>query len=136
MDESTKMTIFGELINHNQDYSLPSRFRNPVDEIHRNICPNPCRDWKGFKQAREECSFTLLALESITFSNHLLNFLFHSLPKEVTSRPLICFEEPRVPCHWRSMEFIEDSLVKICALGKHQATLVSQRRTIPRVMRY
>ena len=116
MAESTKMTIFGESINHNQDYGLPPRFREPVDEIHRNIYPNPCRDGKGFEQAGEECSFTLVALVGITFSNHLLNFLFHSLPKEVTSCPLIRFEEPRVPCHWRSMEFIEDNLVKICAL--------------------
>ena len=124
------------MINHNQDYGLPSRFREPVYEIHRNICPNPCRDGKGFEKAGEECSFTLLALARITFNNHLLNFLFHSLPKEVTSCPLIHFEEPRVPCHWRSMEFIEDILVNICALGKHQATLVSQRRTIPRVIQY
>ena len=120
-----KMTIFGEPINHNQDYSLPSKFREPVYEIHRNIYPNPCRAGQGFEQAEEECSFTLVAMVGITFSNHLLNFPFHSLPKEVTSYPLIRFEEPRVPCRWRSMEFIEDSLVKICTLGKHQANLVS-----------
>ena len=71
MIESTKMTIFGESIKHNRDYDIPSKFREPVDEIHRNICPNPCTDGKGFEQAREECSFTLVALESITFSNHL-----------------------------------------------------------------
>ena len=136
MAERTKMTIFVELINHNQYYGLPSRFRELVDEIHRNICPNPCRDGQGFKQAEEECSFTLVALGSITFNNHLLNFPFHSLPKEVTACLLICFEEPIVPCRWRSMQFIEDILVKLCALGKHQATLVSQRRRIPRVMRY
>ena len=99
MDESTKMTIFGESINHNQDYGLPFRFREPVNEIHRNICPNPCRDGKGFEQVGEECSFTLVALAGITFSNHLLNFPFHSLPKEVTLCLLICFEEPRVPCY-------------------------------------
>ena len=46
MAESIKMTIFGESINHNQDYGLPSRFREPIDEIHRNICPNTCRDGK------------------------------------------------------------------------------------------
>ena len=125
MVENKKVTIFGELIKHNQDYSLPSRFREPVDEIHQNICPNPCSDGQGFEQAGEECSFTLVALESITFSNHLFNFPFHSLPKEVTLCPLIRFEEPRVPCRGRSMEFIEDNLVKICALGKHQVTLVS-----------
>ena len=77
------MVIFGESINHNQYYGLPSRFREPVDEIHRNICPNPCRDGQGFEQAREDCSFTLVALEGITFGNHIFNFLFHSLPKEV-----------------------------------------------------
>ena len=136
MAESTKMTIFGELINHNQDYGLPSRFREPFHEIHRHIFPNPCRDGKGLEQAGEECSFTLVVLAGITFSNHLLNFPFHSLPKEVTSCPLIRFEEPRVPCHWKRMEFIEDNPVNICAVGKHQVTLVSQRRTIPRVMRY
>ena len=57
MDESTKMTIFGESINHNQYYGLPSIFREPVNEIHRNIYPNPCRDGKGFEQAEEEYSF-------------------------------------------------------------------------------
>ena len=85
MAESTKMTIFGESINHNQDYGLPYRFREPVDEIHQNICPNPCRDGQGFKQAGEECSFTIVALEGITVNNHMLNLSFHSLPKEVTS---------------------------------------------------
>ena len=74
MAKSTKMTIFGESINHNQDYGLPSRFRDLVDEIHQNIYPNPCRDGQGFEQAGEECSFTLVALAGITFSNHLLNF--------------------------------------------------------------
>ena len=120
MVESTKMTIFGDPINHNQDYGLPSIFRDIFNEIHRNIYPNPCRDGKGFEEVEEECSFTLVALEGITFRNHLLNFLFHSLPKEVTSCPIIRFEEPIVPCHWRSMEFIEYILVKIYALGKHQ----------------
>ena len=129
MVESTKMTIFGEPINHNQAYGLPSRFREPFDEIHRNICPNPCRDGKGFEQCGKECHFTLVALEGIKFS-------FHSLPKEVTSYPLICFEEPRVPYRWRSMEFIEDILLKICALGKHYKTLISHRITIPRVTWY
>ena len=136
MDESTKMTIFGELINHNQDYGLPSKFREPFGEIHQNICPNPCRYGQGFEQVGEECSFTLVTLAGITFNNHLLHFPFHSLPKEVMSCPLIRFEEPRVPCCWRRMEFIEESPVNICALGKHQATLVSQRRTLPRVLRY
>ena len=118
MAESTKMTIFGESINHSQYYGILSRFRELVDEIHRNICPNICRDGKGFEQAGEESSFTLVALASITSSNHLLNFPFHSLPKEVTLCSLICFEEPRVPYRWRSMEFIEDNLVKICVPGK------------------
>ena len=136
MDESTKMTIFGESINQNQYYGIPTIFRQPIDEIHQNICPNPCRDGQGFEQAREDCSFTLVALASITLSNHLLNLPFHSLPKEVMSCPLIHFEEPRVPCYWRSMDFIEDSLVKICTLGKHQVTLVSHRRTIPSLMWY
>ena len=81
MAKSTKMIIFGELINHNQDYSLSFRFRDPADEIHRNIYPNPCRDGQVFEQAGEECSFTLVALAGITFSNHLLNFPFHSLSK-------------------------------------------------------
>ena len=130
------MTIFGESINQNQYYGLPTKFRYPIDEIHQNISPNLCRDGQGFEQAREECSFTLVALASITFSNHLLNFSFHSLPKEVTSCPLICFHEPRVPCQWKSMEFIKDRMFKICALGKHQMTLVSQRRSIPREMWY
>ena len=118
MAEGTKMTIFGESINHNQDYGLPSRFREPVDEIHRNICPNPCRDGKGFKQYGKGCHFTLMELEGITFDHHLLNLSFHSLPKEFTSCPLIRFEEPRVPCQWRSMEFIENNIMNICALGK------------------
>ena len=99
MDERKKMTMFGEPINQNQDYGLPSRFREPFDEIHQNIYPNPCRDGKGFEQAMEERSFTLVALVGITFNNHLFNFPFHSLPKEVTSCLLICFEEPRVPSH-------------------------------------
>ena len=81
MDESTKMTIFGELINQNQDCGLPSRFRDPFNEIHRNICPNPCRDGKGLNQSGKECHFTLLALVGITFYHHLLNFPFHSLLK-------------------------------------------------------
>ena len=136
MPENTKMTIFVEPINHNQDYGLPSIFREPIDEIHRNICPNPCRDGKRFNQVKKECNLTLVALEGITFGNHLLNLSFHSLPKEVMSCLLIHFEEPIVPYRWRSMEFKEDILVKICALGKHEVTLVSQRRTIPRLMWY
>ena len=44
MAESTKMTIFGEAINHNQNYSLPSRFRDPFNEIHQNICLDLRRD--------------------------------------------------------------------------------------------
>ena len=136
MAKSTKMTIFGESINKNQDYGLPSRFRYPFNEIHRNICPNPCMDGKRFKQSRKECSFTLVAQGGRKFDNHLLNFSFHSLPKEVTSCPLICFLEPRVPCRWRSMEFIKDCMFNICALWKHQMTLVSQRRAIPREMWY
>jgi len=136
MAEGKKMTIFGEVINHNQDHCLPSRFREPFNEIHRNICPNPCRDGQGFEQSRKECHFTLVALVAITFSHHILNFPFHSLPKKVMPCPLISFEEPRVPCRWRSMEFIEDNLLKICALGKHQTTLVSQRSNIPRVIQY
>ena len=51
MDESTKMTIFGDSINHNQDYGLPSRFREPDNEIHWNICPNPCVDGKRFEKS-------------------------------------------------------------------------------------
>ena len=117
MVEIKKMTIFGESINHNQDYGLSSIFRELVNEIHRNIYPNPCRNGQGFEQAGKECSFTLVALASITFNNHLLKFPFHSLPKEVTSCPLIHFEEPRVPYQWRSMEFIEDILVKIYVLS-------------------
>jgi len=136
MAEGTKMTIFGEAINHNQDHYLASRFREPLNEIHRNICPNPCRDGQGFEQSKKECHFTLVALACITFNHHLLNCDFHSFPKEVTSCQLISFEEPIVPCRWRSMEFIEDSFLKICALEKHQMTLVSQRSTIPRVIRY
>ena len=119
----TKMTIFGEEINQNQDHSLPSRFRDPFNEIHQNICPNPCRDRKGFDQSWKECRFTLVALEGITFNHHFLNFPFHSLPKEVTLCLHIFFEEPKVPYRWRSMEFIEDILLKICALGKHQTPL-------------
>ena len=130
------MMIFGEPINHNQDYGLPSIFREPLNEIHRNICPNPCRDGQRFEQSGKECSFTLVALTRSTFGNHLLNFSFHSLPKEVKSFPLICFHEPRVPYRWRSMEFIKDCMFNICALGKHHMTLVSHRRTIQRVMRY
>ena len=78
MVESTKITIFGESINHNKDYGLPSRFREPVDEIHRNIYPNPCRDGKRFDQSRKECTFTLVALEGSTFGNHLFLVSFPS----------------------------------------------------------
>ena len=84
MVESTQMSIFGDPFNHNQYYDLPSRFRDPFNEIHRSICPNPYRDGKGFKQSRKECHFTLVELEGITFIHPLLNFPFHSLPKEVT----------------------------------------------------
>ena len=35
--ERKKMSIFGDSINHNQDYGLPARFRELVDDIHRNI---------------------------------------------------------------------------------------------------
>ena len=136
MDEGTKMTIFGEVINHNQYHCLPSKFRDPFNEIHQNSCPNLCRNGKGFKQSSKECRYALVALVGITFSNHLLNLSFHSLPKEVTSCPLIHFEELKVPCQWRIMEFIEDILLKIFALGKHHTTLVSQRSIIPRVMWY
>ena len=97
MDERKKMTIFGEPINQNQDYGLPSKFRDPLNECHRNIFPIPCRDGKRLEKYRKECSFTLVALTRSTFGNNLLNLLFHSLPKEVTSCPLISFEEPRVP---------------------------------------
>ena len=123
MDEGTKIPLFGETINHKQDHSVPSICRDPSNEIQRNICPNPCRDGKWFEKSRKECHFTLVVLEGIAFIHHLLNFSFHSLPKEVTSCPLICFHEPRVPCRWRIMEFIADSLLNICALGKHQTTL-------------
>ena len=34
MADSTKMTIFGELINQNQDYGIYSIFRDPFNEIH------------------------------------------------------------------------------------------------------
>ena len=44
MNKGTKMTIFRELINHNQDHYLPSRSRVPFNEIHRDIHPNLCRD--------------------------------------------------------------------------------------------
>ena len=67
MAETTKMNIVGEPINHNQDYDLPSRFKDPFHEIHRNIYPNPCREGKRFKQSRKECSFTLVALKRRTF---------------------------------------------------------------------
>ena len=135
MAESTKMTIFGDSIHHNQDYGLPSIFREPLNEIHRNICPNPCMGGIRFEQSRRECSFTLVVLTRSIFGNHMLNFSLHPLPKEVTSHRLICFDEPRVPYRWRSMEFIKDCMFNICALGKHQTTLVSQRRAIPREMR-
>ena len=81
MTESTKITIFGDSINQNQDYGLPTIFREPFNQIHWNVYPNPCRDGKGFEQAGKECSFTLVSLAGIRFSNHLLNFPFHSLPK-------------------------------------------------------
>ena len=126
------MTIFGESIHHNQDYGLPSIFRDPLNEIHRNICSNPCRGGKRFEQFGKECSFTLVVLTRSTFDNHMLNFSLHPLPKEVTSCQLICFDELRVSCRWRSMEFIKDRIFKVCALGKHQMTRVSQRKSIPR----
>ena len=126
--ESTKIVIFGESINHNQDYGLPSIFRDPLNEIHQNICPNPCRDGKRFEQSRKECSFTLVVLTRSTFGNHLLNFSFHSLPKEVTSFPLIFFHEPRVPRRWRGMEFIKD-----CMFDGHIKTLyMNQKRHVVR----
>ena len=109
MNESTKMTKFGELINDNQDYGLPSIFRECFNEIHRIIFPNPCRDEKGFYHSGKECRFTLVTLECITFDHHMLNFPFHSLPKEVMSFMLRSFEEPRVLCRWRSIEFIKDA---------------------------
>ena len=132
MVESTKMTIFGESIHHNQDYGLPSIFREPLNEIHWNICPNPWRGGKRVKQSIKECSFTLVVLTRSTFDNHILNFSLHPLPKEVTSHQLIFFDEPRVPYWRRSMEFLKDHIFKVCALGKHQTTLVSQRIAIPR----
>ena len=103
MAESTKMTIFGELIHHNQDYGLPSILRDPLNEIHRNICPNPCTGGKRFEQYGKEFSFTLVVLKRSTFDNHMLNFLLQPLPKEVTSCHLICLDEPRVPCRSRGM---------------------------------
>ena len=130
------MTIFGDLIHHNQDYGLPSIFREPLNEIRRNICPNPCRGGKRFEQSEKECSFTLVVLTRSTFGNHMLNLSLHPLPKKVTSHQLICFDEPRVPCQWRSMEFIKYHMFKVCALGKHQTTLVSQRKSIPRGIWY
>ena len=132
MPESTKMTIFGKSIHHNQDYNLPSIFRDPLNKIHRNICPNPCRGGKSFEQSGKECSFTLVVLKRSTFENHMLNFSLHPLPKEVTSHQLIFFYEPRVPYRWISMEFIKDYMFKVCVLGKHQMTCVSQRKSIPR----
>ena len=97
MEEETKMTIFEETINHNQYHYIPSGFRDPFNEIHKNIYPNLCRDGKGFEQSQKECRFSLLALEGIKFKHHLLNFPFHSLPKEVIPFLLIHFEEPKVP---------------------------------------
>ena len=135
-DESTKMMIFGELINHNQDYNIPSKFRETFNEIHWNIYPNPCRDKQVFEQSRKKCDFTHVVLEGFTFGYHMLNLSFHSLPKEVTLCPLICFHEPRVPCQWRSMEFINYCLFNICALVKHQTTHVSRIKPIPRWIRY
>ena len=132
MDESTKMTIFGDSIHYNKDYGLPSIIREPLNEIHHNICPNPSRGGKRFKKSGKECSFTLMVLTRSTFGNHMLNLSLHSLPKEVMSCQLICFDEPRVPCRWRSMEFIKDRMFKVCVLGKHQTTCVSQRKSIPR----
>ena len=44
MDEGTKMTIFGEVINQNQYHCIPSIFRDPFNEIHQNICPNSCKE--------------------------------------------------------------------------------------------
>ena len=125
MVESTKMNIFRKSIHHNQYYGLPAIFREPLNEIHRNICPNPCRGGKRFEQSGKECSFTLVVLTRSKFSNHMLNFSLHPLPKEVTWCQLIYFDEPRVPHRWRSMEFIEDNLLTICALRKHQMTLLS-----------
>ena len=132
MAESTKLTIFGESIHHNQDYGLLAIFRDPLNEIRRNICSNPCRGGKRFEQFGKECSFTLVVLTRSTFDNHMLNLLLHPLPKEVTSRHLICLDEPRVACRWRSMEFIKDRMFKVYALGNHQTTRVSQRKSIPR----
>ena len=75
MAESTKMTIFGESIHHNQNHSLPSIFREPFNEIHRNICPYPGRYGKGLKQSRKGCCFTLIVLAGITFNNHWETYL-------------------------------------------------------------
>ena len=95
MAEGTKMNIFGEEINQNQDHCIPSIFRYPFNEIHQIIYPILCRDGKGFEQSEKECRSTLVVLEGITFGHHMLNFPFHSLPKEVTSCLLIRFEQPR-----------------------------------------
>ena len=47
MVEGTKMTIFGDVINDNQDHCVPSMFRDPFNEIHQNVCANLCRDGPG-----------------------------------------------------------------------------------------
>ena len=66
-----------------------------------------------------KCSFTLRVLTRNIFGNHMVNFGLHPLPKEVTTCQLKCFDEPRVRCRWRIMEFIKDCMFKVCALGKH-----------------
>ena len=96
MAESTKMTIFGEAMNHNQNHTVPSIFREPVNEIHRNICPYLGRYGQGLEQSQKGCCFTLIALAGITFNHHLLNFPRHARPKEVAPCPFICFEKTRV----------------------------------------
>ena len=60
-----------------------------------------------------ECSFTLVVLTRNTFGNHMLNLVLHPLLKEVAMCHLICFDEPRVHCRWRSMDFIKDHMFKV-----------------------
>ena len=57
MDEGTKITMFGEVINQNQYQCLPSIFREPFNEIHRNICPNLCREWERVQAIPKGFSF-------------------------------------------------------------------------------
>ena len=51
MVEGTKMTIFGEEANYNQDHCFPAILRDPFNEIYQNVYLDLWRD--GFDVGRD-----------------------------------------------------------------------------------